>query len=162
MDGGPKLDYIKFMSDFDKLCKEFEKLDVISYTTLLADRSKRILPALAAITQNGESGVEIFKTFILGAIVADGKLSEEEYALIFPHMQEFFGSSIDYEGAKKAFNRMRPEQKDLKSITDEMVDVLGILSDDLKNDIVLVCMLICAIDGKISLKEKSWIKQLLK
>lgn len=57
---------------------------------------------------------------------------------------------------------MRQEQREMKKVVDEMVDVLGILSDDLKNDIVLVCMLICAVDGKISLKEKSWIKQLLK
>ena len=60
------------MTDFDKLCKDFEQLDVVSYTTLLADRSQRILPALAAITQDGESGIEIFRTFILGAIIADG------------------------------------------------------------------------------------------
>lgn len=150
------------MTDFDKLCKDFEQLDVVSYTTLLLDRSQRILPALAAITQDGESGIEIFRTFILGAIIADGRLSEEEYALIYPHLHDFFGDSLNYEDAKKAFKQMRQEQREMKKVVDEMVDVLGILSDDLKDDIILVCMLICAVDGKISLKEKSWIKQLLK
>ena len=43
-----------------------------------------------------------------------------------------------------------------------MVDILGELDDELKDDIVIVCMMICAIDGKISLKEKNWIKQLIK
>lgn len=150
------------MTDFDRLCRDFEQLDVVSYTTLLVDRSRRILPALAAITQDGESGVEIFRTFILGAIVADGRLSEKEYMLIQPHLHAFFGDSINYDDAKRIFRQMRPEQNELKSIADEMVDVIGILSDELKNDIILVCMLICAVDGKISLKERSWIKQLMK
>ncbi len=150
------------MSEFDKLCKQFENLDVVSYTTLLEQRSRKIIPALSAISQDGQSGVQIFMTFILGAIVADNRLSEDEYALILPLMHSFFGESVNYEQAKRDFRKIRPEQNELKKITDEMIDVLGILSDDLKNDIVLVCMLICAVDGKISLKEKNWIKQMLK
>ncbi len=150
------------MTDFDKLCKEFEQLDVVSYTTLLADRSQRIIPYLAAITQDGESGVEIFASFIYGAIAADGRLSEEEYAIVYPLLHAFFGDSLNYEDAKKAFRKIKAENRDVKKTVDEMVDVLGILSDDLKNDIILVCMLICAVDGKVSLKEKNWIKQLMK
>ena len=42
-----------------------------------------------------------------------------------------------------------------------MVDILGLLSDELKDDIVIICLMICAIDGKVSLKEKKWIKQLI-
>jgi len=150
------------MTDFDKLCKEFEQLDVVSYTTLLTDRSSRILPYLTAITQDGESGVEIFASFIYGAIAADGRLSEEEYAIVYPLLHAFFGDSLNYDEARKAFRRIKAENRDVKKSVDEMVDVLGILSDDLKNDIILVCMLICAVDGKISLKEKNWIKQLMK
>lgn len=150
------------MSDFDRLCKEFENMDILSYSALLAERSQRILPALSAVTQDGESGVEIFMTFIIGAIAADNRLAEEEYALIYPLLHAFFGESVNYEDAKKAFNKMKPEHKEIKNITDEMVDMLGLLSTDLKKDIVLVCMLICAVDGKISLKEKNWIRQLIK
>lgn len=150
------------MSDFDRLCKEFENMDILSYSALLAEKSQRILPALSAVTQDGESGVEIFMTFILGAIAADNRLAEEEYALIYPLLHAFFGENVNYEDAKKAFSKMKPEHKKIKNITDEMVDMLGLLSTDLKKDIVLVCMLICAVDGKISLKEKNWIHQLIK
>ena len=154
--------YIGVMSEFNKICKEFEQLDVLSYVALLGIKSKRILPALIDITQDGETGVEIFASFIMGAIAADGRLSETEYELLSPLLHAFFGEELDYETCKKAFRKMAPEQRELKKSVDEMVDVLGLLSDDLKDDIITVCLLICAVDGKVSLREKNWIKQLIK
>ena len=150
------------MSDFDKLCKEFEEIDYGEYALLLKEKSMKVLPALAVVTQDGLSGIEIFGSFITAAVVADGKLAEEEYALLYPMLNLFFGEKLDYEGCKKAVRQMASEGKELKKLTNEMVDVLGILSKDLKEDIIIICMLICAVDGKISLKEKLWIKQLIK
>lgn len=137
-------------------------MDVLSYVALLGIKSKRILPALIDITQDGETGVEIFASFIVGAIAADGRLSETEYELLSPLLHAFFGEELDYETCKKAFRKMAPEQRELKKSVDEMVDVLGLLSDDLKDDIITVCLLICAVDGKVSLRERNWIKQLIK
>lgn len=137
-------------------------MDVLSYVALLGVKSKRILPALIDITQDGETGVEIFASFIIGAIAADGRLSETEYELLSPLLHAFFGEELDYETCKKAFRKMAPEQRELKKSVDEMVDVLGLLSDDLKDDIITVCLLICAVDGKVSLRERNWIKQLIK
>lgn len=137
-------------------------MDVLSYVALLGIKSKRILPALIDITQDDETGVEIFASFIIGAIAADGRLSETEYELLSPLLHAFFGEELDYETCKKAFRKMAPEQRELKKSVDEMVDVLGLLSDDLKDDIITVCLLICAVDGKVSLRERNWIKQLIK
>ena len=41
----------------------------------------------------------------------------------------------------------------LNEITEDEIDA--------KEDIITVCLLICAIDGNISAKEKNWIKQLI-
>ncbi len=51
--------------------------------------------------------------------------------------------------------------KDYKRTMDRMVDVIGLVSPELKDDIVLVCLMVCAVDGKVSAKEKKWIKQLI-
>lgn len=150
------------MKDFDKLCKEFESIDALTYGTVLAEKSANILPTLMTFSEDGLSGVEIFASFIYGAMAADGKLSEEEYLLVAPLLEAFFGDELNYEDAKAAFKSMKKEHKELKNTVDEMVDLLGIFSDDLKADIIVVIMLICAVDGKISLKEKNWIKQLIK
>ncbi len=150
------------MKEFDLLCREFEEMDGLTYTALLAEKSAHVLPALAAVTADGMEGASAFAIFILGAIAADGKLSEEEYALVSPLLKAFFGDAVDYDACKKAVKSMRAEREGLKEIADVMVDVLGLLSEDLKDDIVLVCLMICAIDGKVSHKEKQWIKQLVR
>lgn len=150
------------MKDFDKLCKEFEQIDAETYSEVLAMKSEAILPVLMAFSADGLTGAEIFASFIYGAIAADGKLSEEEYALVYPLLHAFLGDAVDYEGAVKAFKSMRSDNKEMKKTVDEMVDLIGLFSEELKADIIIVCMLICAIDGKISMKEKAWIKQLIK
>ena len=57
---------------------------------------------------------------------------------------------------------MKSDNREMKKRVDEMVDLIGLFSDELKADIIIVIMLICAVDGKISLREKNWIKQLIK
>ena len=150
------------MKEFDMLCKEAESLDVLDYGAILTEKSMKILPALKEIMEDGLTGAAVYATFIIGSVVADGKLSEEEYLLIYPLLHDFFGDEVNYEDCKKAVRKMKPESRELKDAVDEMVDVLGRLSEDLKNDIITVCLLICSIDGKVSAKEKAWIKQLIR
>lgn len=150
------------MKEFNSICKEFEGMDVLTYTAILGQKAKNIIPALSAITEDGIDGLELFASFIVGAVVADGGLSVEEYAITFPIFKAFFGEGISYEDCDYIVRKMRSEGKQLKRYVDDMVDVFGQLSEELKNDIVLVCLMICAIDGKVSSKEKRWIKQLLK
>lgn len=149
------------MKDFDLLCKEFEQMEPKKYATYLTVKSAEIIPILKSTAVDGLSGTVIFFSFIMGAIVADGKLSPEEYKLIYPLLNAFLGDSINYDDAKKIFKSLRKENKELKNVTTKMIDILALFSDDLKNDIIIICMMICAIDGKISSKEKKWIMQLI-
>lgn len=82
--------------------------------------------------------------------------------ICYPLLYAFFGDEVNYDECKKAVRLLKPESRELKKAVKEMVDVFGQLSDELKEDIIIICMLICSIDGKISLKEKNWIKKLLK
>ena len=149
------------MKEFDKLCKEFEKMDVLSYTAYLTEKASTVLPALQAAAENGVDGSAIFFSFIMGAIAADGKLAEEEFAIICPLLKAFYNRDVTYEECKNVFNQYKKEVKKLPIVADQMVDILGLFSEELKNDIVMICLMICAIDGKVSYKEKKWIKQLI-
>ena len=151
------------MSEFGKLCKAVEQMDPQTYSAVISEKSKNIIGALAAITESGTDALTIYLNFILCSIAADGKLDEHEYLLIRPAMETLVGHELSYEEAKKLFSSMgldKPGQ--YKKVIDMMVDVLGLVSPELKADIIIVCMLICAIDGKISRKEKRWIKQLIR
>ena len=74
----------------------------------------------------------------------------------------FFGDELTYEDCAAVFRKLKKDHRELKKSVDEMADVLGLVSEDLKDDIILVCLAICAIDGKVSPSEKAWIKKLIK
>lgn len=150
------------MKEFNRLCNEFEAMDGLTYATVLAEKTKDVVPALAVITQDGVDGLMLFASFIVGAVVSDGDLSAEEFAITFPLFRTFFGDEISFEDCNYLVRKMRGETKQLTRYVNDMVDVFGQLSEPLKDDIVLICLMICAIDGKISFKEKRWIKQLLR
>lgn len=152
----------KIMNDFNKICKAAEELNPLEYAAIITAKTAKILPALREVTDSRGDSLELMATFMIASIYADGKLDESEYLLISPALHLFFGDDFDYDAAKSLVKAFRPEGKELKKVVDAMVDLLGEVSDELKEDIITVCLLICAVDGKISFKEKKYIKQLIK
>lgn len=100
--------------------------------------------------------------FVIASVYADGKLDESEYLLMAPLLKAFFGEDFDFEDAKKLAKEWRKEGRAVKKEVDYLVDFLGTLSEELKGDIIFACLLMCAVDGKVSLKEKSYIRQLMR
>lgn len=150
------------MNDFNKLCKEVEQLNPLEYAGIITAKTAKILPALRALTDDPADSVGMLVSFMIASVYADGKLDESEYLLMLPMLKLFCGEEYDYETAKAVVRAFRPEGKELKKVVDCVVDLLGEVSEELKADIILVCLLICAIDGKVSLKEKNYIKQLIR
>ncbi|MGN0840818.1 MAG: TerB family tellurite resistance protein [Candidatus Ornithospirochaeta sp.] len=149
------------MTEFDDLCREAEDIDFETRCAILKGKSQEILPLLSEKSEDGESGADILSTFLFSAMAADGRLCREEYDLLHPLLSSFLGEKINYTDAKKAVGAMRKENREMKKISEDMVGVLAEFSEDLRREIVLVIMMICAADGKISLSEKQWIKKLL-
>lgn len=143
------------------MCREAEDIDFETRCAILKCKSQEILPLLSEKSEDGESGADILSTFLFSAMAADGRLSSEEYDLLYPLLSSFLGEKINYTDAKKAVGAMRKENREMKKISEDMVGVLAEFSENLRREIVLVIMMICAADGKISLSEKLWIKKLL-
>lgn len=150
------------MNDFDKLCKEVEALNPLEYAGIITAKTLKIIPALRALSDNPADTVDMLATFLVASVYADGKLDESEYLLILPALKLLLGETYDYESVKMVVRAFRPEGRELKKVVDCMVDILGEISPELKDDIITVCLLICAVDGKISLREKRYIKQLIR
>ncbi len=150
------------MDHFDVLCKVLEKMDPETYDQIIMEKSSRIIEALTTITEDDVDGISIYLDFILCAISADGVLAEEEYLLVKPSLEALIGREISYGEALEIFKAAGLEDpEEYKNSVDLMVDILGLLSQELKDDIVLVCMMVCAVDGVISDSEKAWIAQLI-
>lgn len=150
------------MFEFEKLCREVEKLDPLTYSVLVAEKSADIIKGISYLTEDGLTGLTIYSGLILGAVVSDGKLAEEEFLLIKPMLDVALGEEVTLEDAQALLKYFKPESKEYKNFVDAVVDMFGEISDELKSDIVTVCLLICAVDGKVSFKERRWLKQLIK
>lgn len=149
------------MTEFYELCKEAEDIDFETRCAILRGKSEELLPLLSEKSVGGESGEDILSTFLISAMAADGRLSQKEYELLHPLLSSFLGEKMNYKDAKKAVGSMKKEAREMKKISEKMIEVLSEFSDELRKEIVLVILMICASDGKVSLSEKLWIQKLL-
>lgn len=149
------------MSNFDKLCEKLAALPYDEKVEMINDISAEIIPALADITQDGMGAVSAYTDFILCAVAADGKLAKEEYQLIKPLFDAAAEKDVSYDEALAIFKSSGYDNPaEYKKTVDLMVDLVGTVSDELKDSIITLCILICAVDGEISEEEKKWIVQL--
>lgn len=150
------------MFEFKKLCDEYEKLSTVEKGLLLADSSVTIMAKLHNLDVNGIDPIQTLAGFIIGSVVADGKVSEKECVLIYPALVKAFGNDFDFNSVKESFKKDHDGRKRLSDYTEDMIRVLDFLDDEIKSEIVTLCLCVMAIDGKISLKEKNYIKRLCK
>ena len=150
------------MSSFDSLCNILEEMDPETYTQLFNEKSVDVLAELSLLTADGVDGLTAYLQFILASVAADGKLAESEFYLLKPLFDGIAGKDVTYEEGIEIFEDMGLDEPDaFKNIVDTMVDIVGLVDEDIKDDIVLLCLLVCAIDGEVSQEEKDWIKQLI-
>ena len=149
------------MFEFNKVIKDYEKLGAIERGVILTEKSVKILASLAALDVEGIDPVETLAAFVMGSVVADGKLHEKEYLLIYPALVKTFGADFDFATIKKSFEEDKDTAKELKKYTEELSKILGMLDEDLQADIVILCLCIMTVDGKVSLKERNYVKRLM-
>ena len=149
------------MSDFDALCKKLETMDPETFAQIFNDKSVDVISALVALTADGKDGVTAYLQFILASVAADGVLSKPEFTLLKPMFDRIADKDTTYDDAVEIFNGLGLDKPDAyKEIIDTMVDIIGLVDEDMKDDIVLLCLLVCAVDGEVTEKEKDWIRQL--
>ena len=118
------------------------------------------MSVLGTLSYNGYDGVAIFASYIFASIAADGRMTEEEYLVSYPLIRAFFENEITYEDCKKAAKSVKSEKEYIKKAEEGMLRIFGILPEEIQNEIIIISMMICAVDGKISHKEKNRIKKL--
>ena len=150
------------MSNFDALCQVLEDMDNDTFNDIVNQKSADVIKALIGITENSLSGVSVFADFILCAVAADGELTEKEYLFLKPSLDLILQRDTTFEDAQKLFyDEGLDKPKDYKRAMDQMVDVIGRVSPELKDDIVLLCLMVCAVDGEVTEEEKDWIRNLI-
>lgn len=150
------------MSNFDSLCDKIAALSYDEKKILLDTYTKKLLPVLAEISEDNQSAIEIYTNFLVCAVAADGKLAEEEFQLLKPMFDSMLEKDSTYDEAKVVFKVAGlDDSAEYKKVVDLMIDLFGLLSDELKYDLINVCLIVCAIDGEVSADEKEWILNLV-
>lgn len=147
------------MFEFNKLCNELENLNPVERGLILAEKSVSVAKGLAALDLPFDP-VKTLVTFIIGSVVSDGSLSEKDYLYIYPSLVKAFGNDFDFLSAKQALQIAKDVKKEISKDTKELISVIGMCDEELATDIIALCLLITSADGKISLKEKRYIRQL--
>lgn len=150
------------MFEFNKVLKDYEQLSPIERGVILTEKSVKILAKLSALDIDGIDPVETLAAFIVGSVAADGKLHEKEYLLIYPALLNVFGPDFDYDSIKKLFESNKDGRKLIKEYTTELIDILETLDDELYEDVIILCLCVLTIDGKVSLREKLYVKNLIR
>ena len=150
------------MSSFEELCKALEEMDPITFNQKFNQLSVSVLDDLSIINADGMDAYTDYLSFVLAAVAADGELSEKEFVVIKPLFDKSAGKDVSYEEAVQMFKDMGLDKPDnVKNAADLMVDVIELVSPETKDKIVMLCLMICAIDGKVTDDEKKWIAQLI-
>lgn len=147
------------MFEFKKLCNDLEKLNPIERGALLAEKSVSVVSGLKKLDLPFNP-VETLVAFILGSVVSNGSFNEKDYLYMYPSLVKAFGKDFDFMSAKQALQIAKDIKKEIAKDTKEILSVIAMCDENLAADIVELCLLVTSIDGKISLKEKRYIRQL--
>lgn len=147
------------MFEFNKLCNEYEKLNTLERGALIAEKSVSVIRRLRE-TQCSADPVETLVAFIIGSIVSDGAINEKDYLYIYPSLVKAFGKDFDYSAVKRSFKVADDIKKEIDRRTKELMSVISATDEDLRTDVISLCLLVTSVDKKISFKEKRYIKQL--
>lgn len=150
------------MLDFAKLCKQCEQLSTTERALMMAEKSAVVFAKLKVLSLPEIDPVETLAAFLIGSIFSDGKIDDREYLLLYPSLVGAFGADFDFESVKALFESDKQGIAEIKRCTKDIMTIIGCIDEDLQADLIALCLLITAIDGKISLKERRYIKQLCK
>lgn len=149
------------MFEFQALCNVVEALAPAERAALIAEKSISVVEGLHKIDFPADP-IEVLASFVVGSVLSDGSFSEKDFLNIYPAVTQAFGELCDIAGIERKIKASRDAQKEIKTYTTELIGILAEADETLGSDIVLLCLLVTSADGKVSLKERRYIKQLCK
>lgn len=150
------------MFNFKKLCTKVESLSDKDRGILIISEAKKSLEGLAAISETSFNPAKALATFMIGAVVSDGKIDEKEYLLIYPSLVKAFGEDFDYQSVKRTLTEDKDGKKLLNDYINALIEIISEVDENLQTDIVTLCLLVVSIDGKVTPQERRYIRRLCK
>lgn len=148
------------MFEFRKICDAFEGLSALERRQLLEEKSGSVFHELQSHAVSEENPKEILAGFLIGSAMVDGKLNEREYLLMYPSLVRTFGEDFDFPSLKESFRCNKDGRKLVGEYAEKVLGILRPSGENLRQDVVILCLCVTSMDGKITLKEKRYIRRL--
>ena len=149
------------MNGLDDRCREIEGMDPDELSERIATLSAKIADELEDFSTEEVSGKEVCVFFMMTAISADGAMNRKEYQYVSPAIEALFGEEVTFEGMQAEAEEGVKLLEDSGSVVGFLDDIAEQTSNDVRDDIIQLTILISAVDGMISDKEKDWIGKLM-
>ncbi len=147
------------MFEFKKVCNDLDKLNPLERGVMIVEKSVSVIGGLNRLDLTFDP-VETLVIFIMGSVVADGAFNEKDYLYIYPSLVKAFGKNFDFKSAKQSLQMAKDIKKEISKYTKELLSVIAVCDENLATEIIELCLLVTSVDGKISLREKRYIRQL--
>lgn len=141
------------MFEYNKTCDAYEKMSFEELRGIAINDSVAIMPALLAM---GKDGPKTFCLFACVACASSGRLELEQYKLF----EEILGISVPYEKVQSMIE-VGKDRDTIKAVED-IIDMYGILDEQVKIHMVSFCLAFCAANGKVDLRERRLIRKLIR
>ena len=145
------------MKDLKTLYKTVEKMPKAELFIKIQESSLEIIPTLQAISGEDKDSVMLYCLFLHTVLALDGRLADEEYASVAPLCKAMFGETFNYEACKAQVRKF----SDNKEIQDQMIMLIRGLPEEIAYEMLFVVIAICAIDGKVSKRERDFIEKIV-
>ena len=149
------------MFDLEAICTEVEKMDPVTYTRVIGEKRESVIKGITAVVGDAEQASTMLTMLVFGAVLSDGKFDEKEFGLTKPLIEEIAEQEVTYEEELEFMTAIKAERKSTNPLLVSLVEMFGLASDELKSDVVELCLLVCAADGKITKREKNWLAKLV-
>lgn len=148
------------MVEFETLCDVYEAMPMVEKGKFLTEKSVGILQKLRNRSMEDPEVIPALAGFLIGSAVADGIVNEREYLLIYPSLARVFGDNFDFASIKASFRRESDGRNRGAIYAENLLRVLVRSEDDLKTDIIMLCLCVVSINGTVSMKQKHYIRKI--
>lgn len=150
------------MKSVDQLLAEFKQIPKENVPIKLSEYAMSAVKSCLEYTNNPETAAMALGVLVCSVFLADDKISEQEFQLLYMSAKLSMGDEIDLDSCKEIAKELLATKNDLKTAAVEVATkYLSLWTDKDKEDLIMYLVGLCAVDNDIAAKEIGWLKLLV-
>ena len=150
------------MRTVEQLIAEYTALSEEERMLALNKYTMKAVASCLRYEDDYEEATKAIGVLTYAAIIADDRISDDELLLIYAGLKITLGDRIDLDECKRIAAETLINRDTYKSAAKHFAEVyLSLWDDKDKEDVINLCIALCAMDGVVSPLEVKWLKELV-